>query len=111
MLLPKWSLYAFLSVFWWGVYGLLAKIGSVNTSPSQMQILFTVGTFLLVVPALMRTGVKVDGDRVGITYATLIGLLAGLGNLAYFAALETGKASVVGTLTSIYPVLTVSLAV
>lgn len=38
--LRRWLPYALLSIFWWGVYGFLAKIGSVNTSPSQMHILF-----------------------------------------------------------------------
>ena len=53
---------------------------------------------------------KVETDRRGVGYAVLIGVLAGLGGIAYFAAMESGKASLVGPVTSLFPLLTVVLA-
>jgi uncharacterized membrane protein len=53
----------------------------------------------------------VDTDRLGVLYGILNGVLAGLGGLAYFAAMEKGKASLVGPVTSLFPLLTVVLAV
>jgi len=107
--MPKWLRYALLSIFWWGVFGFLSKIGSAKASPIQMQILFTVGMLPLVAAALLRG--KIDRDRVGAAYGVLIGVLAGLGGNAYFAAMQAGQASLVGPVTSLFPLLTVLLAV
>ena len=109
--MPKWLGYALLCIFWWGVFGLLAKLGSDKTSPAQMQILFTAGMLPLVVIAFVSGGNRVDTDRLGVIYAVLIGVLAGLGGLAFFAAMAHGKASIVGPVTSLFPLLTVILAV
>jgi bacterial/archaeal transporter family protein len=110
VLVPRWLRYALLCIFWWGVFGFLAKLGSDRTSPEQMQILFTIGMLPLVAAAVWSAGMKVETDRLGVTYAILIGILAGLGGVAYFAAMESGKASLVGPATSLFPLLTVVLA-
>jgi transporter family protein len=109
--LPKWLLYALLCVFWWGIFGVLAKLGSNQVAPRQMQILFTAGMLPLLAAAFLNAGRRVDTDRVGVLYGILNGVLAGFGGLAYFAAMEKGKASLVGPVTSLFPLLTVVLAV
>jgi uncharacterized membrane protein len=109
--LPKWLLYALLCVFWWGIFGFLAKLGSNQVAPRQMQILFTAGMLPLLAAAFLNAGRRVDTDRLGVLYGILNGVLAGLGGLAYFAAMEKGKASLVGPVTSLFPLLTVVLAV
>jgi transporter family protein len=109
--LPKWLLYALLCVFWWGIFGFLAKLGSNQVAPRQMQILFTGGMLPLAAAAFLSGRRRVDTDRTGVFYGILNGVLAGLGGLAYFAAMEKGKASLVGPVTSLFPLLTVVLAV
>ncbi len=109
--MPKWLVYSLLCLFWWGVFGFLAKLGADRITPSHMQILFTVGMIPLVVLAFFRSQRKVDVDRLGIAYGVLNGVFAGLGGLAYFAAMGAGKASIVGPVTSLFPLLTVVLAV
>jgi uncharacterized membrane protein len=74
-----------------------------------MQILFTLGMLPLVAAALSRG--KIDCDRVGVAYGVLIGVLSAFGGIAYFAAMRDGKASLVGPVTSLFPLLTVLLAV
>jgi bacterial/archaeal transporter family protein len=108
---PRWLIYALLCIFWWGIFGFLSKIGSDKLPPGQVQIWFTFGTFPLLVPALLRSRVRVGTDKLGVTYGTLTGFLAGIGNLALFAALENGKASIVGPVTTLYPLVSVILAV
>lgn len=107
--MPKWLQYAVLCIFWWGVFGFLSKIGSDRASPAQMQILFTIGMLPVVAIALSRR--NIGRDRLGIGYGVLIGVLAGLGGMAYFAAMKNGEASLVGPVTSLFPLLTVVLAV
>ena len=108
---PKWLIYALLCIFWWGIFGFLSKIGSDKLPPRQVQIWFTFGTFPLLIPTLLRSRLKVGTDKLGVTYGTLTGFLAGIGNLALFAALEDGKASIVGPVTTLYPLVSVILAV
>ena len=109
--MPKWLTYALLCIFWWGIFGFLAKLGADSISARHMQILFTVGMIPLVILAFLRSNMKVDSDRLGATYGILNGVFAGLGGLAYFAAMESGQASIVGPVTSLFPLLTVVLAV
>jgi transporter family protein len=64
----------------------------------------------LAAAALVQCGLKLDTDRVGVTYGILNGVFTGLGLLAYYAALAKGKASIVGPVTALFPLLTVLLA-
>lgn len=107
---PKWLLYAVLCIFWWGLFGFLSKLGSENLPPGQVQILFTFGTLPVVIPAWAGSGIR-SGDRLGLTFGILTGVFAGIANLAVFAALERGKASLVQPISTLYPLVTVVLAV
>lgn len=109
--MPKWLAYSLLCLFWWGVFGFLAKLGADRISARHMQVLFTVGMIPLVILAFFRSRRRIDTDRLGVLYGVLNGVFAGLGGLAYFAAMGTGKASIVGPVTSLFPLLTVVLAV
>jgi transporter family protein len=76
----------------------------------QMQVLFTIGMLPLVVLALIRLRFKLETDVRGAAYGILNGIFTGLGLLAYYAAMARGKASVVGPVTALFPLLTVTLA-
>jgi transporter family protein len=109
--MPRWLTYSLFCLFWWGVFGFLAKLGADRITPGHMQILFTVGMIPLVILAFVRNRRKVETDKFGVVYGVLNGVFAGLGGLAYFAAMGAGKASIVGPVTSLFPLLTVVLAV
>lgn len=108
--LPKWLVYALLAIFWWGIFGFLSKLGSENLSPKQMQIMFTAGVCTLLVPAWLRSGINVESDKLGLLYGTFTGLFAGIANIALFAALEKGQVSIIQPVTTLYPLVTVILA-
>jgi transporter family protein len=108
--LPKWLLYALLALFWWGLFGFLAKIGSDRISAAQMQIFLTIGAIPLVLVCAIRLNFKIATHKLGVTYAVLMGVCAALGLLAFFWAMKSGTASLVGPVTSLYPALTVALA-
>lgn len=110
-LLPKWLLYAILALLWWGVFGFLGKVGSDRITPSQMQFLFTIGMLPVALACAYRLKFKVASDKRGVSYSLLMGVLAALGSLAFFAAMKAGRASLIAPATSLYPALTVALAV
>lgn len=108
---PKWLSLVVICTLCWGVWGYLVKIGSDAMSPQAMQILFVIGMVPLLVAALARTRLAVDRDRRGVTYGILNGVLATFGMLAFYAAMGRGKASIIGPMTSLFPLFTVLGAV
>ena len=107
--LRRWLPSALLACFWWGLFGFLAKLGSDNVSALDMQILFTGGMLPLAAFILIRRK-DLRCDRTGRVIGIGIGIVAGLGGVAYFIAMSRGKASLVGPVTSLFPLVTVLLA-
>jgi transporter family protein len=105
---PKWLWLALLSTFWWGLWAFLVKLASAQLDPFQMQVLFVAGMTPLIALVLARSRLSVQTDRLGVLYGVLNGVLATLGMLAFYAAMEQGKASVVGPVTALFPVVTVA---
>ena len=97
-----------MSTFWWGLWAFLVKVASRDLNPFQMQALFVAGMLPLIALALVRTRLTIQTDRLGATYGMLNGVLATLGMLAFYAAMERGRASVVGPVTALFPIVTIA---
>jgi uncharacterized membrane protein len=104
-----WLAPALMAFVWWGLFGFLAKLGSADVNAYDMQILFTVGTVPIAAYILLRR-LRLQSDHRGRITGTALGIIAGLGGIAYFAAMARGKASIVGPVTSLFPLVTVLLA-
>jgi transporter family protein len=107
----SWLLNAFWCIFWWGVWGVLAKLASARLSVGQMQMMFTLGMLPLAIAALIGLRGRLERDLRGAAYGILNGVFTALGLLAYDAAMSKGKASIIGPLTAMFPLVTVALAV
>jgi transporter family protein len=105
---PKWLWLALMSTFWWGLWAFLVKLGTDRLDPFQMQALFVAGMMPLMVLVLARRDPAMKADRLGIVYGVLNGVLATLGMLAFYAAMERGRASIVGPVTALFPIVTVA---
>jgi transporter family protein len=110
-LLPKWLFYAIIALLWWGLFGFFGKVGSDRISPAQMQFFFTIGILPVAVLCVFRLKFRIAAEKRGVFYSLLMGVLAALATLAFFAAMKNGKASLIAPITSLYPALTVVLAV
>ena len=110
MKLSRWLTYALLCIISWGAWGFIAKLGADRIAPGPLQILATAGTLPLALLAFVQLRMRLEKDARGIAYGILNGVLSGIGLLAYYAAASRGKVSVVGPVTSLYPLLTVLLA-
>lgn len=111
LLFPKWLICAIIALFWWGIFGFLGKVGSDRISPSQMQIFFTLGMIPVALVCAFRLKFRIATEKLGVGYSLLMGIIAALGSLAFFAAMKSGNASLIAPATSLYPALTVILAV
>jgi uncharacterized membrane protein len=77
-----------------------------------MQFLFAFGFIPVAVLVLGLKPVKFEKSLKGIVYSLGNGILAGIGGLTLFAAYRSGgNTSVITTATSLYPLITVALAI
>jgi transporter family protein len=107
---PKWLIYSLLAVFTWGVFGFFSKLGSKELSPTQLQSVFSVGIVAMSIPAWFRAKINRNSNKLGLFCGFCTGFLSVAANLAVFAALQSGKASLVQPVTGLYPLVTVVLA-
>ncbi len=108
----RWLWYSVLCVLCWGGWALLSKLGSREIPPETMQFLFTVGALPVGIALLIGRRGKLEKSAKGISYAVVNGILSGVGGLTLFAAYHTnGNTSLITVATSLYPMITVVLAV
>src|SRR5260370_5948398 len=111
--MPRWLLWTLIALVSWGVWAVVSKLIGDALAAAQSQALSTLG--LLPIIAALALARKPSGSRTprrGILYGFAAGVLACLGNVAYYHALSLGgKASTVTPLTALYPLVTVVLAV
>jgi bacterial/archaeal transporter family protein len=111
-LMPAWLLFATIALVFWGITGVTQKL-STNRISSQLSCLWWAWAMIAISAGLAFT-VPIQWHLRPFILALSIlgGVLNGLGALTSFAALESGgKASVVISLISLYPLLTVAIAV
>ncbi len=108
----RWFYYSLLTLLCWGAYALFAKFGSREIPPEAMQFLFTIGSVPVAVGLLIARRFQLEKSGRGIFYGVLNGVLSAVGGIALFAAYHTnGNTSIITASSSLYPVITVLLAV
>lgn len=76
-----------------------------------MEFLFPFGYLPVLLVLLVRRRFRIEKNLKGTFYGLAMGILGGIGGLALFAAYRTGgNTPVITTVTSIYPLITVVLA-
>lgn len=110
--IPRWLLWAVVALVSWGLWAIISKLIGEALSAAQSQALSTIGILPVMLAISALKGPPAHGSRrSGIVFASGAGLLACVGNIAYYRALNIGgKASTVIPLTSLYPLVTVVLA-
>src|SRR5713101_4874713 len=103
-MMPRWLLWTLVALVSWGVWAVVSKLIGDALSAAQSQALSTLG--LLPTIAALAFARKPSGSRTprrGILCGFAAGVLACLGNVAYYHALSLGgKASTVTPLTALY---------
>lgn len=110
--IPAWSLFAAIALVFWGITGVTQKL-STNRISSRLSFLWWAWA-MVAISILLAACVPIQwhpAPRI-LLLSIAGGILNGLGALTSFAALESGgKASVVISLISLYPLFTIALAV
>jgi transporter family protein len=109
---PAWMWFAAIALIFWGITGITQKLAT-NRISSGLSFVWFAYAMVAISAVLMALG-PIHWHLTGKIMAAAIvgGTLNGLGALTSFTALESGgKASVVISLISLYPLVTVALAV
>jgi bacterial/archaeal transporter family protein len=111
MFRKPWFWYSVLAVLAWGAWAVLSKVASSEIPAESLQFLFTVGTLPVAVALLVARRFKVEPSPRGISFSVANGVVSAIGILALFAAFRSGgNTGVITVTTSLYPMITVALA-
>jgi drug/metabolite transporter (DMT)-like permease len=112
VLKARWFWCCVFCVACWVPWAILSKLGSEEIPAPTMQYLFTWGGVPVMLGVLVMQRFRLQRSKKGIFYGLMVGILSAVGQLAMFAAYGTGSnAAVITTATSLYPLVTVALAV
>jgi transporter family protein len=111
-MIPSWILFAVIALVFWGITGVTQKLAT-NRISSELSFLWFACAMIAISLALLVTATIHWHVRPYIFWLAVAGgTLNGLGALTSFTALESGgKASIVISLISLFPLGTVAFAV
>ena len=108
----KWFWYSVLCILCWGGWALLAKMGSYQVPAEASQFFFAWGAVPVALVLLAGRRFRLERNRKGVFYSIANGVLSAIGSWALFAAYRTGgNTSVITTVTAMYPLISVVLAI
>lgn len=108
-MIPSWLIFAILSLLAYGLWGFFPKLGIGYLNPKEFIIYEVIGMAFITLILLLLVGKPTFNTR-GVTFAILTGITGIIGTLFFVTALAKGKASVVVTITSLYPMIVFILA-
>lgn len=108
-----WFVHCIFALLLWGIWGMVSKLLTDAVGSVEGQILFSFGMLPVALFGAWKVGRRALFASPGGIANGLggLGLLAAAGNLCFFAALAAGPVSLVSPAISVYPLVTVSLAV
>jgi drug/metabolite transporter (DMT)-like permease len=110
--LPGWLTISAIALILWGITGVTQKLSTNHISSQLSFIWFAYAMIAISTVLAVAVPIHYHAQAVVFWLAVAGGALNGLGALTSFTALESGgKASVVISLVSLYPLLTVGIAV
>lgn len=111
-LLPGWLWFAAIALVFWGITGVTQKLATNRVSSELSFIWFAYAMIAISATLVLFVPIHWHVRPLIFWAAVAGGTLNGLGALTSFTALESGgKASVVISLISLYPLVTVAFAV
>ncbi len=106
----NWLLLSTVTLFSWGLWALLNKIALKDMSWQQVYVvsIFVSIAAILIVYVFFKP--PIDLQSRGFSFALSASILGTVAVMAFYAALEAGKASIVVPFTSLYPVIAIVLS-
>ena len=109
--MSSWVCWSLLALLTWGFWGFFPKLATRYMSPQSIMIYEVIAGLAIAGVCLFIAGFRPETHPKGILYSFLTGVAGLLGGLFYLFAVGRGKVSVIVTLTALYPIITIALAV
>ena len=94
-----------------GFWGFFPKLAMNYIAPQSAVIYQVLGGLFVGIVGLALVGFKPETHPMGILFALLTGITGVLGTLFYYSAASRGQISIVVSLTALYPLITILLAI
>ncbi len=104
-----WIYYSLIALLLWGLWGFFAKIASNYIGYQAVYLWGSLGALMITIFTILQ-GFRFEFHTEGIIYALLAGLTGGGGVIFFYYAMKDGKASVVVTITALYPLITILMS-
>jgi transporter family protein len=108
--MKDWLLYSLLALICWSFWAFFPKLAVNYISPKSAFIYEVLGGLLVGIVVFVFLNVEMNTDIKGIIPAVLTGVAGYLGLFFFLYAVQAGKVTVVASLTAVYPVITLVLA-
>jgi transporter family protein len=107
----SWFFWTILAMVTFGAWGFFPKLAVNYISPQSALIYQVIGGMLVGVVGLAMLNFKPETQPMGMLYALLTGITGVLGTFFYYLAASRGQISIVVSLTALYPLITILLAI
>lgn len=108
--MKHWIVPTVCSFFLWGIWGFLPKLTVLYINPKSAVIYEALGGMILVCIMLILPGFRPEIHPKGIALALTTGLVGFCGALFFLMAVARGPITLVVTLSALYPVISILLA-
>ena len=109
--MKEWILPTFGAFFLWGLWSFIPKITTKYIDPKSAVIYEVMGGIILAVIVLFSLHFRIDVHPKGIALGITTGLIGFLGALCFLYAVSKGPVTLVATLSALYPIISIVLAV
>ncbi len=109
--MDSWFIWTILAMLTFGAWGFFPKLAVNYINPQSALIYQVIGGLLVGIVGLAMINFKPEIHPMGILFALLTGISGVLGTLFYYAAASRGQISIVVSLTALYPLITIMLAI
>ncbi|PIW37433.1 MAG: hypothetical protein COW24_00125 [Candidatus Kerfeldbacteria bacterium CG15_BIG_FIL_POST_REV_8_21_14_020_45_12] len=107
---PAWFFLSLTALAAWGFWGFFPKITTTYLNPKSALVWESLGAAIFGLIILTVINFSPDTNTRGVALGILTGMCGMAGALAFLYAVSKGKASVVVTMTALYPLLVILLS-
>ncbi|MDD5090867.1 MAG: EamA family transporter [Candidatus Wallbacteria bacterium] len=110
--IEDWLFYGILAFLTWGLWGFFPKLATRHLDQNSIIIWEIVGSLALGLYVMHTINYRPVFHKAGVIYSIITGISGMLGMYFFLRAMRSGgKASVLVTMTALYPIVSILLAV
>ena len=108
--MKSWILPALIALILWGFWGFLPKVATRYIDPPSALVYQAIGATIVGLGVLLSVRNQIQWQVNGAFWALLTGLFGMLGSLFFLQAVSRGKVTTIVTMTALYPLISIVLA-